>query len=332
SQQQVQQQQQQGQQDEEAEQRGAKRPRRQQPYVHGNYHRYYGYRYFSNGAGSSASASSGGPEQGWQFEDPRLAVFERRWFARRRCLDVGCNEGLLTLALAARFGPRSMLGVDIDSGLIGKACRHLSEARIATTQRVWASRRGGVPAEERRAAQQAAAALSQTMFVHSDFLESAVEAGSLDTITCLSVTKWVHLNRGDAGLQALFASFHDALAPGGLLLLEPQPWRSLHELQLRPDQFADYLCSQLGFRLLKQFGVQESASAGFDRPMLLLRKPGLRPAAPAAQQEWREAESAAEQRWQQDEGQWAAEEQQAAADEEVECEEGWEQEGAAEQQ
>ena len=50
-------------------------------------------------------------------------VFERRWFARRRCLDVGCNEGLLTLALAARFGPRSMLGVDIDSGLIGKACR-----------------------------------------------------------------------------------------------------------------------------------------------------------------------------------------------------------------
>ncbi len=104
--------------------------------------------------------------------------------------------------------------------------------------------------------------------------------------------------------------------------------RRLHELQLRPDQFADYLCSQLGFRLLKQFGVQESASAGFDRPMLLLRKPGPRPAAPAAQQEWREAESAAEQRWQQDEGQWAAEEQEAAANEEVEGEEGWEEEGS----
>lgn len=41
-----------------------------------------------------------------------------------------------------------------------------------------------------------------------------------------SVTKWVHLNRGDEGLKALFASFHAALAPGGLLLLEPQPWRS----------------------------------------------------------------------------------------------------------
>ncbi|PRW58460.1 putative RNA methyltransferase At5g51130 [Chlorella sorokiniana] len=346
-------QQQRQEQEQEDEQRGAKRQRRQQqPYVHGNYHRYYGYRYFSSGG--SSSASSGGPERGWQFDDPRLAVFERRWFARRRCLDVGCNEGLLTLALATRLGPRSMLGVDIDSGLIGKACRHLSEARTATAQRVRASRRGGVPAEERRAAQQAAAALGQTMFVHTDFLESAVEAGSLDTITCLSVTKWVHLNRGDEGLKALFASFHAALAPGGLLLLEPQPWRSyrkagdkvrraaappgsffhrLHELQLRPDGFADYLCTQLGFRLLKQFGVQASASAGFDRPMVLLRKPRPRPAAPAAQQQWQDAECAAEQRWQQDEWHWAAEEQQEeqAAEEqgwreEEEEEEGWQDE------
>ena len=36
------------------------------------------------------------------------------------------------------------------------------------------------------------------------------------TLPPCSVTKWVHLNRGDEGLQALFASFHRALAPGGL--------------------------------------------------------------------------------------------------------------------
>lgn len=68
--------------------------------------------------------------------------------------------------------------------------------------------------------------------------------------------------------------------------------------------------------------MQGSASAGFDRPMLLLRKPRPRPAAPAAQQEWCEAEYAAEQRWQLDEGQWAAEEQE---EEEAVAEEGWQQ-------
>lgn len=55
---------------------------------------------------------------------------------------------------------------------------------------------------------------------------AAVEPGSVDTALCLSVTKWVHINGGDAGLRALFAALHAALAPGGLLVLEPQPWRS----------------------------------------------------------------------------------------------------------
>lgn len=55
---------------------------------------------------------------------------------------------------------------------------------------------------------------------------SPVEPGSCDTALCLSVTKWVHLNGGDAGLKTLFAALHTALTPGGLLVLEPQPWRS----------------------------------------------------------------------------------------------------------
>ena len=50
-------------------------------------------------------------------------VLERRWFAGRRCLDIGCNEGLVTLAVAARFGAASMLGVDLDEHLIRNACR-----------------------------------------------------------------------------------------------------------------------------------------------------------------------------------------------------------------
>lgn len=74
-------------------------------YIHGNYHRYYGYR-----LGQAFS------------EDPRLALLERNWFAGRRCMDIGCNEGLVTLGIATKFGAKSMIGVDLDEHLIKRAC------------------------------------------------------------------------------------------------------------------------------------------------------------------------------------------------------------------
>lgn len=100
----------------------ASRRAQRRTYVHGNYHRYYGYRFFGTlPAGEPDNAAAAQDQQ--QPEDPRLAAFERKWFARRRCLDVGCNEGVVTLALVQRFCTRSMLGVDIDGVLVAKANR-----------------------------------------------------------------------------------------------------------------------------------------------------------------------------------------------------------------
>ena len=50
---------------------------------------------------------------------------ERSWFAGKRCLDVGCNEGLVSLAVASRFGAAAMLGLDIDASLVQRACANL---------------------------------------------------------------------------------------------------------------------------------------------------------------------------------------------------------------
>ncbi len=59
-------------------------------------------------------------------------VMEKPWFQNRKCLDIGCNEGMVTLALASHFGTISMLGIDIDKSLIGKASRRASHLLVTS--------------------------------------------------------------------------------------------------------------------------------------------------------------------------------------------------------
>lgn len=75
-------------------------------YPHGNYHNYYGYRAL-----------------GSFDEDPRLRLLQAGWFRGRHVLDVGCNEGLVTLGVSAGFGCSRTTGVDIDGTLIKRAQR-----------------------------------------------------------------------------------------------------------------------------------------------------------------------------------------------------------------
>ena len=38
--------------------------------------------------------------------DPRLEVLDVEWFSRKHVLDIGCNDGRLTLAMACKYGCR----------------------------------------------------------------------------------------------------------------------------------------------------------------------------------------------------------------------------------
>ena len=66
----------------------------------------------------------------------------------------------------------------------------------------------------------------QENYVPSSEEEVGSAGPQYDVILALSLTKWVHLNWGDAGLRRMFRKMFRQLRPGGRLLLEPQPFSS----------------------------------------------------------------------------------------------------------
>lgn len=88
-------------------------------FPYGNYNRYYGYRSNSK-----------------NFEDVRLEIFKDypHLFKNKDLLDIGCNEGLVTLAVAKMFKLKSLTGVDIDMHLIGRARKNYRSQKEASEE------------------------------------------------------------------------------------------------------------------------------------------------------------------------------------------------------
>lgn len=54
--------------------------------------------------------------------DPRLALVPKEWIRGSKCLDVGCNSGLISIEVAqSNMGASKVVGVDIDKTLIEAA-------------------------------------------------------------------------------------------------------------------------------------------------------------------------------------------------------------------
>lgn len=261
----------------------------------GNYHGYYNKR--------------GRPE-----EDSRLKIMQSDWFHHKVCLDIGCNDGQFTLQLAEHFQPRSILGIDLDPHLIESAKSRVKRIRYSLKQKEQQSAEGeggrraevdelvgkGKTTSLARAFMPRNLALKRnTLTIASDsllaFPDNATFAvkdvfslschgdGRYDTVLCLSMTKWVHLNRGDQGLLELFGILQDLIKPSGRLILEYQPWKSyekrrknmaeaLQAICIKPCEFEDVLTKQFSFELEHRLGPSEEEAVGFNRPVLVLRK------------------------------------------------------------
>ncbi|XP_030043160.1 7SK snRNA methylphosphate capping enzyme [Microcaecilia unicolor] len=261
-------------------------------FQYGNYRRYYGYR---------TPARS---------EDPRLRLLMQRphWIRGRALLDLGCNEGRLALSLARSLRPARLLGLDIDPALVRCARRNLRReqgqeqrpAGAAAFPQALAACRGPIaapplppqPGGGEPDAHGHDDFPHNVYFVQGNYVlerDELLETQSpeFDVILCLSLTKWVHLNWGDEGLKRMFKRIYRHLHPGGILILEPQPWASYgkrkkltetifknyQQITLKPDQFTSYLLSpEVGFSTYELLGTPQTSSKGFQRPIYAFHK------------------------------------------------------------
>ncbi|KAL7239939.1 hypothetical protein ACSBR2_005743 [Camellia fascicularis] len=258
---------------EEVERRGQqsnKKRKRKEVAIFGNYRNYYGYR-----VGQDLE------------EDPRLKVLKKEWFEGKDCLDIGCNNGTITITIAKNFGCQSILGVDIDGDRVQDAYWNLRRTVKTNTHKIPPKTSkledaGGVngvrnsvtnlESEETReslmncSSLQGKDLLNIVTFRKENFVQNwwPPEDKCYHTILCLSVTKWIHLNWGDDGLITLFAKIWKLLQPGGILILEPQPWQSYYK---------NRQVSEIGFRMVENITSRLSGSkSGFDRPILAFWK------------------------------------------------------------
>ncbi|KAK3706421.1 hypothetical protein QZH41_018635 [Actinostola sp. cb2023] len=231
----------------------------------------------SDNGGDVAQGEDNAERENEEKEDLRLKSFSKDWFHGKDILDIGCNIGDITIAIAKQFEPRIIIGNDIDNALIKIAkskCQSFAWSSTAVSSNAgmnfpmsFAVTNGPLAAplllqNEENLKFPKNIIFKQENYVPTDEKSLGKQRPMFDTILCLSVTKWVHLNWGDQGLRLMFKKIYKHLRPGGRLILEPQPFASYkkkrklsekiranyEKISFKPEQFIDYLLSdEVGF-------------------------------------------------------------------------------------
>ncbi|XP_014236779.1 probable RNA methyltransferase bin3 isoform X1 [Trichogramma pretiosum] len=254
--------------------------KKNEKFEYGNYNKYYGYR------------------NNLQPHDIRLTVFRQRpdLFYDKDILDIGCNIGTITVGVARTFYIRSIMGIDIDKKLIDIAKKTIKNY-IQVNQPEFESSLFPIsmsltygPIHPPRISHNSGLfphniKFSQGNYALEDDSGLEYQKPEYDTILCLSVTKWIHLNNGDEGLKRCFRRMYKQLRPGGVLILEPQSWSSYgrkknlteriyqnyRKITFLPEKFTPYLLS-IGFEKCEELSTPPHPFKGFQRPIYLYTK------------------------------------------------------------
>jgi 7SK snRNA methylphosphate capping enzyme len=71
--------------------------------------------------------------------DERISSFRSEWFKSKKCIDIGCNEGAVTLKLAQSLLPNFIIGIDLDSRMIDGASAALKRAKFDAAKEIAAA-------------------------------------------------------------------------------------------------------------------------------------------------------------------------------------------------
>lgn len=269
-----------------------KRREKNEKYKYGNYDKYYLQRNCA------------------RWSEPRIQLLRKEWFSDKDVLDIGCNDGTLTILIAQNYDPKHILGIEIDHKLVNRAVENTVYIEKCRNQLIAEKDRIEIIEELETLPKSFQMYLNFPNYIKAlrDLIpmktlissspgrfpsnisfrnENYIKTDSdkeYDIILCLSTVKWIHLNWGDSGVKRLFDKVYISLRPNGLFVFEPQPWKSYkksrtrteqifenyHKILFKPIAFHDYL-SATGFKLIKTLSP-EHPNETFKRDILVYQK------------------------------------------------------------
>lgn len=162
-------------------------------------------------------------------------------------LDIGCNAGNFTQLLAVFLAkhiakPVHILGVDIDAALIERAHHHNQHPDTVAYKCLDITR-------------------DDAHAVLDAHLRSLGVPPRFDASFCMSLTMWIHLNHGDAGLLGFLRRVHEV---SRLMVVEPQPWKCYQTARRRMKR-----ADQTGFERFDELKMRSSVEGDIHRYLLV---------------------------------------------------------------
>jgi 7SK snRNA methylphosphate capping enzyme len=213
------------------------------------------------------------------WNDPRISALHSGLINNKNILYIGSHNGTVPVQLALKFQPNYIEAIDIDEKLLFKAaelCKsidHVSSMKRSDTQKIL-NELGLFKHDPLINALLSIKDVKNMQSISEKIvfklrsildLDDSYRGKKFNTIFCLNLTKYVHLNFGDEGILTLFQNVFELLEVGGSLVFQPQTIKSylkiksfapifsenFSKMKLQPSEFIDYLTENYSFEVKK---------------------------------------------------------------------------------